>query len=78
MVKDCLPGGDEIMVSLNRTCITQAISLDSKEVRSKQQEYFKYLLWATFGLSAIRFIGVSPWTTNKVLNAELYSVCIIG
>jgi chitin synthase len=44
---------------MNRTCITQALSLDSREVQSKQQEYFKYLLWATFGLSAVRFIGVS-------------------
>jgi chitin synthase len=44
---------------MNRTCITQALSLDAREVQSKQQEYFKYLLWATFGLSAVRFIGVS-------------------
>jgi len=45
--------------TMNRTCITQALSLDAREVQSKQQEYFKYLLWATFGLSAVRFIGVS-------------------
>lgn len=58
MVKDCLPDGDEITITTNRTCITQALSTDSREVQSKQQEYFKYLLWATFGLSAIRFVGV--------------------
>lgn len=59
MVQDCLPDGDDVMVSLNKTCITHALSLDSRQVQSKQQEYFKYLLWATFGLSAVRFIGVS-------------------
>jgi chitin synthase len=59
LVEQCLPSGDEELASMNRTCITQALSLDSREVQSKQQEYFKYLLWATFGLSAVRFIGVS-------------------
>jgi chitin synthase len=59
LVESCLPDGEEQMASMNRTCIIQALSLDSREVQSKQQEYFKYLLWATFGLSAVRFIGVS-------------------
>lgn len=59
MVQSCLPDGDEVDISVNRTCLTQALSSDTKNVQSKQQEYFKYLLWATFGLSAIRFVGVS-------------------
>jgi chitin synthase len=59
LVEACLPDGDAQMAEMNRTCITNALNLDSREVQSKQQEYFKYLLWATFGLSAIRFIGVS-------------------
>jgi hypothetical protein len=59
LVEACLPAGDKEVDTMNRTCITQALSLDAREVQSKQQEYFKYLLWATFGLSAVRFIGVS-------------------
>lgn len=59
MVQDCLPSGDDEVASLNKTCITHALSLDSKQVQGKQQDYFKYLLWATFGLSAVRFVGVS-------------------
>jgi chitin synthase len=59
LVEACLPGGDAQLAETNRTCITTALNADSREVQSKQQEYFKYLLWATFGLSAVRFIGVS-------------------
>lgn len=67
------------MVQLNKTCLTQAISLDSKEVQSKQQVYFKYLLWATFGLSAIRFIGVSSFfPLPKRILKLIGSVCTTG
>lgn len=30
-----------------------------KELRDRQDFYFRFILWATFGLSAVRFIGVS-------------------
>jgi len=30
------------------------------ELRARQDAYFKFILWATFGLSAVRFIGVRP------------------
>lgn len=78
MVQDCLPSGDEVMVQLNKTCLTQAISLDSKQVQSKQQEYFKYLLWATFGLSAIRFIGVSLLMRMTAIPKLTSSACTTG
>jgi chitin synthase len=28
-------------------------------LRTKQDIYFRFILWATFGLSAVRFLGVS-------------------
>ena len=28
------------------------------ELRARQNAYFSFILWATFGLSAVRFIGV--------------------
>jgi len=28
-------------------------------LRQKQEAYFKFILWATFGLSFVRFMGVS-------------------
>ena len=43
------------------------------ELRARQNEYFKFILWATFGLSAVRFLGVRPCVTfhdNKVFNAD--------
>lgn len=62
---------------MNRTCIVTALNTDSREVQSKQQVYFKYLLWATFGLSAVRFIGVSfPSLFDGI--KLMYSVCTIG
>lgn len=61
------------MVVMNATCIENALTYDERQLEAKQQVghtwerradhgqiYFKYLLWATFGLSAVRFIGVSP------------------
>ena len=48
-----------IVVPVNGTCIENALSQNSNDLQDKQQVYFKYLLWATFGLSAVRFIGVS-------------------
>jgi len=28
------------------------------ELRNRQNSYFTFILWATFGLSAVRFLGV--------------------
>jgi hypothetical protein len=75
LVEACLPAGDKEVDTMNRTCITQALSLDAREVQSKQQEYFKYLLWATFGLSAVRFIGVSR--VSAFLHLSQYPVCSV-
>jgi chitin synthase len=33
------------------------------ELRARQDTYFKFILWATFGLSAVRFLGVSPYVS---------------
>jgi hypothetical protein len=30
------------------------------ELRARQDAYFRFILWATFGLSAVRFLGVRP------------------
>ena len=34
------------------------------ELRARQNAYFTFILWATFGLSAVRFMGVRPCATN--------------
>jgi hypothetical protein len=31
------------------------------ELRTRQNMYFRFILWATFGLSAVRFLGVRPY-----------------
>lgn len=31
----------------------------AQELRAKQNEYFKVILWSTFALTAVRFVGVS-------------------
>ena len=57
LVEACLP--DSFNKEINGTCIEKAIAFDQTRLQDRQQEYFKYLLWATFGLSAVRFLGVS-------------------
>lgn len=65
LVESCLKdtgfnaNNGSIIVPNNGTCIEDALSQNADNLQDKQQEYFKYLLWATFGLSAVRFIGVS-------------------
>jgi chitin synthase len=64
MVEACLPSefnpqNGTVVVPINGTCIEQAVSFDQTRLQDRQQQYFKYLLWATFGLSAVRFLGVS-------------------
>jgi chitin synthase len=29
-----------------------------QQLRNRQNAYFRFILWATFGLSAVRFLGV--------------------
>ncbi|ORY35547.1 chitin synthase-domain-containing protein [Naematelia encephala] len=45
------------VVLMNATCIETALDSDQNALHGKQQVYFRYLLWATFGLSAVRFLG---------------------
>lgn len=48
-----------VIIPVNGTCIEHAITFDQDRLQDRQQQYFMYLLWATFGLSAVRFLGVS-------------------
>lgn len=50
-------------------CVTYAISQSGSDLKSKQSAYFQFILWSTFGLSMIRFLGVSA------LLSELVSGC---
>lgn len=66
LVEACIPGNydpyggpDAVVVPMNGTCIEDALSNNSLELKDKQQVYFMYLLWATAGLSGVRFLGVS-------------------
>ncbi len=33
---------------------------DDAELQAKEHKYFTFILYSTFGLSVVRFIGVSP------------------
>jgi chitin synthase len=43
-------------------------------LRTKQEIYFKFILWATFALSAVRFLGVSVpiRSTRRILLIDFY------
>lgn len=63
LVEACLPSSynvynETVIVPTNGTCISQALEHDGEKLQDKQQIYFKAILWATFGLSMVRFIGV--------------------
>jgi chitin synthase len=65
LVELCLPAdynpiNGSAIVPVNATCLTRAINSQTQDLEDKQQYYFMYLLWGTFGLSAVRFVGVSP------------------
>ncbi|EIW67254.1 hypothetical protein TREMEDRAFT_33680 [Tremella mesenterica DSM 1558] len=62
LVQACLPSDynintGSIIVPMNGTCIEEALSFDQVHLQGKQQVYFMYLLWATAGLSGVRFLG---------------------
>lgn len=64
MLTSCLPDdfnplNSSAIIPVNATCIIRAMNSQTQELEDKQQYYFMYLLWGTFGLSAVRFIGVS-------------------
>lgn len=51
------------------------------ELRARQNAYFTFILWATFGLSAVRFLGVRPCVTilqrRKVRCSHGYFVVLV-
>ncbi|WVQ82320.1 hypothetical protein IAT38_004448 [Cryptococcus sp. DSM 104549] len=62
LVEACLPSefnanNGSIVVPTNGTCIKNALEFDEEKLQDKQQFYFMGLLWATFGLSMVRFLG---------------------
>ncbi|WVQ74921.1 hypothetical protein IAR50_004529 [Cryptococcus sp. DSM 104548] len=64
---DFNPNNGSVVVSINGTCIENALKLDDAELQDKQQVYFRILLWATFGLSMVRFIGcVWYWLARQL------------
>ncbi|ODN78774.1 hypothetical protein L202_04333 [Cryptococcus amylolentus CBS 6039] len=64
---DYNPNNGSIVVSMNGTCIENALKLDDAELQDKQQIYFRILLWVTFGLSMVRFIGcVWYWLVRQL------------
>lgn len=74
LVEACIPddfdpygGPDSVVVPINGTCIENALSNSSLELKDKQQVYFMYLLWATAGLSGVRFLGcLWYWVTRQL------------
>jgi hypothetical protein len=51
------------------------------ELRARQNAYFTFILWATFGLSAIRFIGVRPCVTilrrRRIQCSHMYHAVLV-
>ena len=79
LVRACYPStysayNSPQVLSLNGTCILEAVDQGAVGLEERQQVYFKYLLWVVFGLSAFRFLGVSYYGASE---AEA-SVCTIG
>ncbi|WWC71534.1 uncharacterized protein I206_105492 [Kwoniella pini CBS 10737] len=62
LVEKCVPDNYDpyngnVTVPMNGTCIQDALKFNTVELQNKQQFYFQALLWATFGLSMVRFLG---------------------
>ncbi|KAL7422785.1 Chitin synthase, class 7 [Cryptotrichosporon argae] len=72
LVEACIPSSynannGSIIVAMNGTCIEDALVFENSQLQDKQQYYFRGLLWATFGLSAVRFVGcVYYWLTRQL------------
>ena len=58
---------------MDKKCVQAALMAQSASVEVREHVYFRYLLWATFGLSAVRFTGVS-----RVIDGADRSVCGTG
>ncbi|KAK4688796.1 chitin synthase, partial [Tremellales sp. Uapishka_1] len=72
LVEACIPkefnaNNGTIVVPMNGTCIENALTFDTTELQDKQQYYFRALLWATFLLSAVRFLGCLYFWIKKQL-----------
>jgi len=53
-------------------------STDEQNLRKKQNTYFAFILYSTFGLSAVRFMGVSGFSFSldySESKSALYSAC---
>lgn len=74
LVEACLPNSynpenGTVIVSTNGTCITQALEHDGDKLQDKQQIYFQAILWTTFALSMVRFIGVRFSSIYRLMEA---------
>ena len=51
---------------------------DEADLRQKQNAYFAFILYSTFGLSAVRFIGVSGFRSPSFTNlSSLHPVLVV-
>ena len=66
LVEACLDSA-----TINKDCIDKALNVDTGSLVGRQHVYFRYLIWTTFGLSAIRFVGVSPTSSPSLCKAEM-------
>ncbi|WVF72834.1 hypothetical protein IAT40_007652 [Kwoniella sp. CBS 6097] len=72
LVAACIPDdfdrfSGNVTVPMNGTCIEDALSFNTEQLQDKQQFYFQALLWATFGLSMVRFLGcLYYWVSRQM------------
>jgi chitin synthase len=52
-------------------------SVDEQDLRLKQNIYFAFILYSTFGLSLVRFIGVSSFRFSSFANLSLFHPVLV-
>ncbi|ORX38479.1 chitin synthase-domain-containing protein [Kockovaella imperatae] len=63
LVEKCL----ETDTPVSAQCVHDALYAQSDSLQARQHIYFRYLLWATFGLCAVRFVGcVWYWAIRQM------------
>ena len=51
------PSSIENSSALNKTCLDNLLTEQQDNVTHKQNDYFAFILYSTFGLSFVRFVG---------------------
>jgi chitin synthase len=57
---------------------TGSVSEEEKQLQKKQNIYFAIILYSTFGLAAVRFVGVCCFRTSlRFVRTDTFPVCVL-